>query len=160
MSNKLAYIFPVLLIAAWFAFTHYYDGNMLAAKIGDVPVNRDLTVKTIAIGSALIEVEIADTDAERELGLSNRSSLRAGTGMLFIFDPAKKVGFWMKDMRFSIDMIFARKDGTIVNIARVVTPDSYPKIFPSLGEVRYVLEVPAGYSDIVGIAVGQKIVVQ
>lgn len=158
--NRFVYVIPVAVVIAWFAFTHYYDGNTLVSKIGEVPVNRDLDVKTIAVGSALVEVEIADTDAERELGLSNRSSLRSGTGMLFIFDPPRQVSFWMKDMRFSVDMIFAKKDGTIVNIVRNVPPESYPTMIPSLGAVRYVLEVPAGYAKNVGIAVGQKIVVQ
>jgi uncharacterized membrane protein (UPF0127 family) len=127
--------------------------------------NPGLPMETITIGSTSIQVEVASNDEQRQQGLSDRASLAAGSGMLFIFDPARKVGFWMKDMRFSIDMIFADEQGTIIKIDDNVSPESYfdrqpPEIFPSGVPVRYVLEVPAGYSQKKGIAIGQKIVVK
>jgi uncharacterized protein len=124
------------------------------------PVNPNLPVKTLTIGNTTLSVEVAVTDAERELGLSNRTSLERGSGMLFVFDPPKAAHFWMKDMRFSIDMIFAGADGTILNIAHRVAPDTYPTTFASAGPAQYVLEVPAGYAADMGIAEGQKIVVE
>ena len=125
----------------------------------------DLPMKIITVGGKEVEVEVASTDAQREQGLSGRTSLDAGHGMLFIFDPARTVGFWMKDMHFSIDMIFADEQGTVVTIYENVSPLSYsgkqpPERFLSRVPVRYVLEVPAGYVQGQGIAIGQKIVVQ
>ncbi|HVY72768.1 MAG TPA: DUF192 domain-containing protein [Candidatus Paceibacterota bacterium] len=118
-------------------------------------------METVSIGGVLIDVEIASNDEQRELGLSNRASLAEGKGMLFVFDPPRDVGFWMKDMNFSLDMIFANTDGVILNIAHDVSPDTYPnQLFHSAGEVRYVLEVPAGYAEKEGIAVGQVIEVR
>ncbi|MBY0473156.1 DUF192 domain-containing protein [Patescibacteria group bacterium] len=127
--------------------------------------NPGLPMKIITIGEKSIQVEIASNDAQRQQGLSDRTSLATGRGMLFIFDPARKVWFWMKDMYFSIDMIFADDKGSIVKIVRNASPESYsqhqpPQIFPSDASVRYVLEVPAGYVEAEGIAIGQKIVVQ
>lgn len=124
-------------------------------------VNSGLPMETVSIGGVLIDVEIASNDEQRELGLSNRASLAEGKGMLFVFDPPRDVGFWMKDMNFSLDMIFANTDGVILNIAHDVSPDTYPnQLFHSAGEVRYVLEVPAGYAEKEGIAVGQVIEVR
>lgn len=122
-------------------------------------------MQTIIIGATKINVEVASTDAQRQQGLSDRASLAKGHGMLFVFDPARKVAFWMKDMRFSIDMIFADEQGLIVKIDADASPESYfnrqpPETFPSGVPVRYVLEVPAGYAASQGIAIGQKIVVQ
>lgn len=122
-------------------------------------------MEIITVGGKEIKVEVASNDTQREQGLSDRTSLENGHGMLFIFDPARNVGFWMKDMHFSIDMIFADEQGVVVKIDRDATPESYfnkkpPQIFPSDVPVRYVLEVPAGYSETVGIAIGQKIVVK
>jgi uncharacterized membrane protein (UPF0127 family) len=127
--------------------------------------NAGLPVETITIDGKNIQVEVASTDAQRQQGLSDRPSLAEGHGMLFVFDPERKVGFWMKDMHFSLDMIFADKQGTIIKIDTNVTPESYfnhnpPEIFSSEVPIRYVLEVPAGYAKSVGIAIGQKIVVQ
>ena len=127
--------------------------------------NPGLPMKTITVGGKNILVEVASKDAQRQQGLSDRTSLAPGHGMLFIFDPARPVGFWMKDMHFSIDMIFADEQGVIVKITAHASPESYsgqqpPQTFPSDVPVRYVLEVPAGYAEAQGIAIGQKIVVQ
>lgn len=116
---------------------------------------------TVSVGTITIDVEIASNDEQRELGLSNRTSLEEGKGMLFVFEPSRAVAFWMKDMNFSLDMIFANKDGIIVNIAHDVSPDTYPnQLFHSAGDITYVLEVPAGYTAKQGIAVGQTMQVR
>lgn len=127
--------------------------------------NPGLPMKTLTVGGKKLTVEVASTNTQREQGLSDRTSLEPGHGMLFIFDPARPVNFWMKDMRFSIDMIFADEEGSIVKIDADASPESYfnqqpPEMFPSIIPVRYVLEVPAGYVRAQGIAIGQKIVVQ
>lgn len=80
--------------------------------------------------------------------------------MLFVFDPPKQASFWMKDMRFSIDMVFADAQGVITAVHENVAPDTYPKTYTANTPSRYVLEVPAGYAALRGISVGQKIVVQ
>ncbi len=139
-----------------YALIHYYMGQH---KQGP-NVNTNLPMETISIGTNTLHVEVASTDAEREQGLSGRTSLAKGSGMLFVFEPSRVVGFWMKDMNFDLDMIFASDDGTIVKIDRDVLASSYPEVFPSDMAVRYVLEVPRGYAAQAGLAVGQKIVVQ
>ena len=122
--------------------------------------NPNLPMETITIGSTTLQVEVASTDAEREQGLSDRSSLATGKGMLFVFNPPQPVGFWMKDMEFSLDMVFADQHGVITKIDTNVSPATYPEVFPSGSSIMYVLEIPAGYAQSSGIAIGQKIVVQ
>ena len=119
-----------------------------------------LPTKTITIGNEKLVVEIASTPEEQQSGLSGRSGLAAGTGMLFIFTPPSVEGFWMKDMLFSLDIIWADSNGVIVTIDKGLSPDTYPKVFMPDVPAQYVLEVPAGYAASKGIAVGQKIVVQ
>jgi len=119
-----------------------------------------LTAERITVGSNTLAVDVADTPAKRQQGLSGRESLVQGSGMLFVFPQAGKWGFWMKDMRFAIDIIWADDDGVIVTIWPNVTPNTYPKVFYPHAPARYVLEVPAGYAATAGIGVGQKIVVQ
>jgi len=121
-------------------------------------------ISQVTIGSTTVQVEVADTDAKRELGLSYRDSLLQGHGMLFVFSSAEAYGFWMKDMSFSIDMIFADKEGKIVTIYKDASPDSYkknpPEIFYPTTPALYVLEVPAGFAREHGIAEGQQFVLQ
>jgi hypothetical protein len=117
------------------------------------------TESTVIIGNTTVQVEVEDTDASRQQGLSGRASLADGTGMLFVFDAPGNYGFWMKDMNFSIDMLFIDASGTIVTIAPNASPEGYhqnpPEVFNPASPVKYVLEVPAGFAAKNGIKVGQ-----
>jgi uncharacterized membrane protein (UPF0127 family) len=155
MHSKLWPLLGGILVAGALVMTY-----PMWAPQSKVEPNSGLPMKTISIGSHTLEVEIASTEPQRQLGLSGRTSLAYGHGMLFVFDPPKPVGFWMKDMNFSLDMIFADGNGTIQKIDSDVAPGTYPKVFQSGFPTYFVLEVPAGYSAAQGIAVGQKIVVQ
>src|ERR1043166_4776967 len=68
-----------------------------------------LPSKTISIDGAPVVVEVASTETQREQGLSGRSALPSGRGMLFVFDADAEWGFWMKDMSFAIDMVWLSK---------------------------------------------------
>lgn len=107
-----------------------------------------------------ITAELAITSQEEESGLSDRSGLAPNSGMLFVFDPPQVPGFWMKDMLFSLDILYIAQDGTIVTIVPNLSPATYPDAFHPTAPVQYVLEVPAGFAANNGIAVGQKVVVQ
>ena len=125
-----------------------------------MPSRAVLPTTTITVGETRLEVELATTEADREQGLSGRNSLSANKGMLFVFDGEGKWGIWMKDMRFSLDIIWADTNGIIVTIEHDVSPTSYPESFYPNVPAEYVLEVPAGYAKNHDIAVGTKIVVQ
>lgn len=116
-------------------------------------------LRTITAGETSFAVETVDTPAAREKGLSGRSALAEGHGLLFVFDEPGSWGIWMKDMNFPIDIVWARQDGTIITIARNVSPDTYPQAFyPATPDALYVLEVNAGAAA--GVAEGHKLVVE
>lgn len=112
----------------------------------------------ISINGVSVLVEMATTPASRQQGLSGRSGLAKGEGMLFVFDRPGEHGFWMKDMHFSLDIIFAAADGSVVSVFSNVSPESYPKSFRPALPALYVLEVPAGFANDHGIAPGSKLV--
>jgi uncharacterized membrane protein (UPF0127 family) len=103
-----------------------------------------------------IPVSIADTSASREQGLSNTLSLPEEKGMLFIFEHDDAYGFWMKDMRYPLDMVWIDSAMKIAGITANVSDKSYPQIFYAPQPVRYVLEVNAGYAAAHSLAVGQQ----
>ena len=102
--------------------------------------------KEITIGEEIIKVAIADTPILRSRGLSGVSGLNKNEGMLFIFDYPDYYGFWMKDMKFPLDIIWLDETGRIVHIAESATPLSYPNVFTPTDKARYVLEVNSGFS--------------
>lgn len=103
-----------------------------------------------------IDLEIADTDYERQLGLMKRVSMEENQGMLFIFPVDAMQSFWMRNTLISLDMIFINSNKKIVTIhknTKVLSDQSYPSTSPA----RYVLEVNAGFTAKNNIQVGDKV---
>lgn len=113
----------------------------------------------IQVAGQTIKVSIADTPDARARGLGGVKMLASGEGMLFVFDMDSKYQFWLKDMLFSIDILWLSSDGRVVDIRENVSPDTYPEVFTPNLPARYVLELPAGFArdnnvnvgDIVGL---------
>lgn len=133
-----------LLIGVLFAFL--YQRQVPAEGYGD----------GVLVGAQTsIAVSIAETMAEREQGLSGTDTLPEGAGKLFIFDDSALYGFWMKDMRYGIDIIWLDDSMTIVGITPNLQPETYPEVFFPPSAIRFVLEVPAGFSTAHALTVGQ-----
>lgn len=113
---------------------------------------------TVKINNKIINVDIADNDCKRELGLSGRVLLNDGNGMIFVFEKDGNYGFWMKQMNFALDIIWISADFHIVGMERSLSPSTYPKVFGQNYMAQYVLELPAGYSNKNNIKIGDKII--
>jgi len=103
-----------------------------------------------------IDIEIADNDYERQLGLMNRQSMEEMQGMLFIFPQERYQSFWMLNTLFSLDIIFINSNKEIVTIHKNTTPlseQSYPSSAPAI----YVVEVNAGFCETHNIKLGDKV---
>ncbi len=106
-------------------------------------------------GSARFTVEVADTTAERALGLMNRESMPRGAGMLFVYDAPATVSFWMRNTLIPLDMIFADETGRVTRVHENARPlDETP--IPGGDDVQYVLEINGGLSADLGIAPGTE----
>ena len=103
-----------------------------------------------------IDIEIAETDAERNQGLMHRRSMGFGRGMLFLFDRADESGFWMKNTPMPLDIVFVGPDSQVVSIAKRTTPFSEETIYPAAPK-QFVVEVRAGFADRFGIEEGTRI---
>jgi uncharacterized protein len=104
-------------------------------------------------------VDVVATPALRARGLSGRADLAEGQGMLFLFEAAAIQSFWMKDMRFEIDILWIR-DGRIVGI----TPNvPLPKLgvplprYQSQVPCDVVLELRGGAARRAGLLVGHSV---
>jgi len=103
-----------------------------------------------------IDMEFANTEYDRELGLMFRHSMEMNQGMLFIFPEQSMQSFWMRNTYISLDMIFVNADKKIVTIhknTKVLSDQSYASTEPA----QYVVEVIAGFADKYSLKVGDKI---
>ena len=111
----------------------------------------------VQIGGQNISVEIANTDAKRELGLSGHATLSDTQGMLFAFDRVGVYPFWMKDMLFPIDIIWIDSNSKVLYIQKDAKPESFPEAFGPNKDSAYVLEVNAGFSDKNNLKIGDEV---
>ncbi|MFA6339202.1 MAG: DUF192 domain-containing protein [Candidatus Paceibacterota bacterium] len=111
----------------------------------------------VKLGGVTLKVDVADTEKERNQGLSGRKSMPFDTGMLFIFDYEDFWGIWMKDMKFSIDIIWIDKDLKIIDIKQDVSPDTFPLAFRPKSLSSYVIEVNANFVSKNKIKIGDKL---
>lgn len=149
--NKLFVIFGIILIIfAGIVFFQFRSGE-----------NQTTTVNnTVKINNHTFKVEVVNTPEKEQLGLSGRTSLPQNQGMLFVFDKKDYHYFWMKNMKFPIDIIFI--DGErIVSIAKnAPVPKAGAENLPlykSGGPIDRVLEINAGLSDKYKIKPGDKV---
>ena len=106
-------------------------------------------------GMHVLNVEVARTPTEHEIGLMFRKTMPTNDGMLFIFDRPGQQCFWMKNTLLPLSVAFISDDGSITNIEdmKPLTLDSHC----STREVRYVLEMNDGWFARRGIKPGMKL---
>jgi uncharacterized membrane protein (UPF0127 family) len=130
------------------------------AGCGSSESKTDSTV-AVRIGDASVRAEVAATPAARERGLSGRASLAEDRGMLFVYPDRAVRTFWMKGMRFPIDMIWidrGRVTGVEAN-APVPAGGDLP-LYRSDGPADRVLEVRAGWAGRHGVERGDAFAVE
>lgn len=105
-----------------------------------------------------LNVEVADSPAERARGLMERRELLPDTGMLFVFPDADMLSFWMKDTLIPLEIIFFDRDGAFVNATRMepCTEDPCPQ-YLSQAQSLYALEVAPDFRAKHGIGVGWRL---
>lgn len=81
-----------------------------------------------------------------------RRSLAPDRGMIFPYEPAQEVAFWMKNTLIPLDIIYIRSDGTIVRIVNAEPMDLTP--LPSGEPITAVLEIRGGRAAELGIKEG------
>ena len=101
-------------------------------------------------------VEVVSSSQDISRGLMYREGLDEGMGMLFIFGSESRHGFWMKNMKFSIDMIWIASDGRVVHVERSVPAcgDGSCRGYAPSEKAKYVLETRANFSAENGIDIG------
>jgi uncharacterized membrane protein (UPF0127 family) len=100
-----------------------------------------------------IDVEVAITEKDRTIGLSNRES--SDTGMLFVFPYVGKHQMWMKGTNFPLDIIFLDDDKEVLGVVKGEVGDG--KLLGEFDKVQYVLELPIGYTEKFDIQTGDDL---
>lgn len=122
----------------------------------------ELNNATVYLKKIPYQVEVAETDAEQELGLGGRKVLKKQKGMLFLYPDRGRRTFWMKGMKISIDILWLN-NRQIVHIEHKVPPPppgtkiENLKRYTPPAQANAVLEIPAGAAQALRLKTGDLI---
>jgi uncharacterized membrane protein (UPF0127 family) len=121
-----------------------------------------LATTTVHAGSHAIPVEVAATAPEREQGLGDRDALPRDAGMLFDMERDVSPDFWMKGMRFALDLVWIDARKKVVGVTPDVppqpgVPDERLLRYRPPSPVRFVIEVNAGAARGLGLEDGAQV---
>ena len=145
----------IIFFLAFCAVAGFYFYN--SAKEAKSP-NSEWKRAEVTIAGKVLNVYLAETPLEKEVGLSAFGSISNDQGMLFVYDSAQKPGFWMKDMKFSIDIIWTN-NFEVIGITKnlpVEKSKELTKYYPNI-DIDRALEVNAGWSEKNKIKIGDRI---
>lgn len=147
MSTLPRPILPSLLLA--FVNLAFFSAGCEPAYKPELP-----TIP-MRIGSKSYNLEVADTSRSREKGLMRRDSIPEDHGMIFVFDNQEVRGFWMKNTRFALDILFVDSAGVVVSIKQMKPYDmqSTSSDLPA----QYAIELIKGQAEAAGVKVGAKL---
>lgn len=133
------------------------ESTKSASKSAQVGTTTDISVKGLNI-----HAKVASTANQRKSGLSKIESIPFDEGMLFVFEQKGRYDFWMKDMKFPIDIIWMDENKKIVNISldvkpQPMKPDKELTLYNSKYDVLYVLEINAGLTVANNLQVGDTV---
>lgn len=111
-----------------------------------IKINNTITLKT----------DVSTTNKERMIGLSKYEKLSEDQAMLFVFEKKGFYSFWMRDMKFPIDIIWLDENKTIVSIKENADPVSFPQSYTPESESLFVVETVAGFVQKNNLEKGQQ----
>jgi len=114
-----------------------------------------LAMVTMPIGHQTFTLEVADTDEKREIGLMSRDSMPASHGMIFVFPREEPRGFWMKDTRIPLDIIYVAADRRVASIHQM-NPFDLTRV-NSAGPAMYAIELNADTAKKLGVKPGDRL---
>ena len=129
--------------------------SMLACTATAQPAQTNLPRTPLQAGIYQLDVQVAATPLQREIGLMNRADMPNHEGMLFVFEQPAQQCFWMKNTLLPLTAAFIADDGSIVNLE-----DMQPQTTASHCSekpVRFVLEMKQGWFAKKGIKKGFKL---
>ena len=106
---------------------------------------------TIYISGNPVKVKVAANEETKQAGFMNSDEPSGDNGMLFVYDIDSILRFWMKNVKFPLDIIFFNSDMEEVDRLNMTEykgePDNQLKIYMPKKPARFAVELPSGWCD-------------
>jgi uncharacterized membrane protein (UPF0127 family) len=111
----------------------------------------------MTLGKKTFTLEIANDAAEREKGLMRRDAMPADRGMIFVFPGEERLGFYMKNTRIPLDIIFVNARGVVVSIKQMRPYDVSTTYADA--PAKWAIELNQGQAAAAGVKVGDQLII-
>lgn len=149
MASRTQILIPITIAAAIIGVV-----GILTIPSDSKLANVEFRTGTVKLDSTILNVQIAETDAQRTRGLMFQNQFPYDQGMIFVFKQPQVVPIWMLNMQFPLDIIWFNSTGNVVYIEKNAPPCKTPLETAScavynadLNKAAYVLEVTSGFVD-------------
>ena len=150
------YIFIIILCSSFvFALSTYKADARILDDLEDLEKG-SVSIKLNSNESIEFSVLIAESNKDRRQGLMHIEFMEENQGMLFVFNPPRRVSMWMRNTPMSLDILFIDRNGKVINMEENTTPYS-TKALSSGGTIRWVLEINGGLAKTKGIKTGDLV---
>ncbi len=159
--NRYILILLILLICLIFIYRDIFLNKTVDVPGKTISINSGAYEHQLLVGNATFSVDIANDDATRSKGLGEREPMLANQGMFFLFNSYDRYPFWMKGMKFPIDIIWINNN-TIMGVEKnvAVSTNLIPKFYAPKQKINKVLEIMAGEFDNQKLKIGDTIQLQ
>jgi uncharacterized membrane protein (UPF0127 family) len=123
--------------------------------VDGAPKPQSLPTTQLKVGPRTFTLQIANTDATRQVGLMYRRAMPLDEGMFFIFPTEVPRAFWMKNTPIDLDILFLDHNGKVVSIRTMYAYDQTS--IPSDEPAKYAIEINAGVVAAAGLKVGMVV---
>ena len=146
-------IVVILIVGLGIVFVNVVSNNF------HLPFTASQPNSSVVIDGHTFHVSIANTEQQKEIGLSNINSLPQDQGMIFPFGRADYYSFWMRNMKFPLDIIYIANK-KIVSIAANVSNPNNPSVplpvYKPSQPADTVLEINGGLSKKYHFSIGNS----
>jgi len=114
----------------------------------------------VTLNGQILIADISATPEQRVTGLTVKDTLAENEAMLFVFENEAEHRFWMKDMKFPIDIIWMDSDKSVVDIEHNLPPCNAGLLCTTYmpdGDSLYVLETVGGLAQKYGVVKGTPV---
>jgi uncharacterized membrane protein (UPF0127 family) len=123
--------------------------------IGGLHQKSTANTRLLRVGQNYYQLEEVTTLPAQEQGLGSRVAMDADRGMLFTYTRDDQRCFWMKDMHFSLDIIWVDHVHNVTHIEPHLAPSTYPQTYCATGQ--YVIELSSGEAAKDRLEAGQNL---
>ena len=150
------YIFIIILCSSFVFPLSTFTANARTLDDLEYLEKASVSIKLNSNESIEFSVLIAESNKDRRQGLMHIEFMEENQGMLFVFNPPRRVSMWMRNTPMSLDILFIDRNGKVINMEENTTPYS-TKALSSGGTIRWVLEINGGLAKTKGIKTGDLV---